>query len=110
MNIATNDDLMLYLETRLSTGSGILGVSFQQFQSFYELKYKTYDIPEDQKLSEEELEVLYDSYVQQALQMEKTSKSGSVGSTGNGKKVLKGYGIAIGGGILLITIIRAITG
>lgn len=104
IDIATNDDLMLYIETKLSMGTGILGITFAQFQSFYELKYKTYDIPEDQKLSEYELEELYDSYVQQALQMEKTAKTTKHGKSGKGKKILLTY-LGIGAVITLITVI-----
>lgn len=104
IDIATNDDLMLYIETQLSMGGGILGITFEQFQSFYELKYKTYDIPEDEKMSEYELEELYEEYVQQAQSLEKTSKTTKHGNSGKAKKGILVY-LGVG---LLVGIIAAI--
>ncbi|MCB9187806.1 MAG: hypothetical protein H6599_00855 [Flavobacteriales bacterium] len=107
IEVATNDDLLLYIETKLSSGTGILGVSFEQFKAFYETKYEAYDIPEDEKMSEVELEQLYDQYVDQALELQATSKSSTTttGKKGVGKKILIGY---LAAGVVVLILGRTI--
>lgn len=105
ISIASNDDLLLYIETKLSSGMGILGVSFAQFKAFYNAKYEAYDIPEDEKMSEVELQELYDTYVEQALQVQKTSKTTKHGKKGAGKKILVTYGILALASLLIIPIV-----
>ncbi len=103
INIASKQDMMTYLEVMLSSGTGILSVSFNQFKAFYDSKNEAYNIPVEEQMSEDELRNLYNSYYDQAKSMKKTGKESTTTEKGGkqiGRKVLKTVGI-----ITLVSII-----
>jgi hypothetical protein len=102
IDIATHDDMMSYIGVRLSSGTGILGVTLEQFKAFYIANYEKYDIPEEDKLSEYALESLYYEYYTQAQALEKQNNKTERQKKGIGKKILKGYLIATGISLFLV--------
>jgi hypothetical protein len=86
INIASKQDMMTYLEVMLSSGTGILSVSFNQFKAFYDSKNEAYNIPVEEQMSEDELRNLYNSYYDQAKSMKKTGKESTTTKKG-GKKI-----------------------
>jgi hypothetical protein len=109
INVASKQDMMTYLEVMLSSGNGILSVSYNQFKVFYDTKAEMYNIPEDDRMNEVELENLYNSHKDKAKDYKKTSKestSQEKAKKGVGRKILKVYGGITLGTIILFRIIN----
>ena len=63
---ATEQDLLNYIRVSLLSGTGILAVSFQQFNAFYRSLVEGQDIPEENIMDEEELRSYYNGQVRLA--------------------------------------------
>ena len=87
IELATTDDLMTYIQVNINSGTGILGVSFSQYQDYYNYYFDKYELDESQRLSENALYNDYQSKVQDAQVRAANESKSTKNNGGKGKKL-----------------------